>query len=95
MKLPLLLWLLPTWVSDHCVELAGNWRLSRAIDRAFAAGDTEALSVFRTGTLRATFTTDGMLARTDELVAYAELVVEADGCAYRYHRLFSGLELTA
>ncbi|MFD6186123.1 hypothetical protein [Streptomyces goshikiensis] len=95
MKLPLLLWLLPTWVSDHWVELTGNWKLTRAIDRAFAAGDSDALSVFKTGTLRATFTTKGMFARTDELVAYAELVVAADGCAYRYHRLFSHLELSA
>ncbi|MFF3863638.1 hypothetical protein [Streptomyces sp. NPDC002209] len=70
-------------------------KLSRAINQAFAAEDPESLSVFKTGTLRATFTISGMLARTDELVAYAELVVEADGCAYRYHRLFSGLELSA
>ncbi|MFD0353631.1 hypothetical protein ACFVHW_07760 [Streptomyces sp. NPDC127110] len=95
MNLALMLWLLPVWVSDHWVELTGNWKLSRAINRAFAAEDPEALSVFRTGTLRATFTTDGMLARADELMAYAELVAAADGCAYRYHRLFSELELSA
>lgn len=90
-----LLWWMPLWMADYWVELTENWKLTRAIDQALAADDPEAISVFKTGTLRATFTTEGMFARTDELVAYAELVVAADGCAYRYHRLFSELELSA
>ncbi|MFD9684104.1 hypothetical protein ACFWAD_29850 [Rhodococcus sp. NPDC059969] len=90
-----LLWWLPVWMAGYWVEFTENWKLTRAIDRAFAAGDSEALSVFKTGTLRATFTTKGMFARTDELISYAELVVAADGCAYRYHRQFSHLELSA
>ncbi|MER6522607.1 hypothetical protein ABT246_37975 [Streptomyces sp. NPDC001553] len=90
----LLCWL-PLWMADYWVELTGNWKLTRAIDSALSAGDLEALAVLKTGTLRATFTTKGMFARTDELVAYAELVVATDGCAYRYHRLFSHLELSA
>ncbi|THA47485.1 hypothetical protein [Streptomyces sp. A1136] len=90
-----LLWWMPLWMADYWVELTGNWKLTRAIDQALAAQDAEALAVFKTGTLRATFTEKGMVARTDELVAYAELVVAVDGCAYRYHRLFSHLELSA
>lgn len=80
---------LPMCVSDYRVELSRNRKLTRAIDRAFAAGDVEARSAFRTRTLAATFTVGGRAARMDELVRYAALVMAADGCPYRYHRLFS------
>ncbi|MEU9256131.1 hypothetical protein AB0D66_30385 [Streptomyces sp. NPDC048270] len=80
---------LPMWVNEYWTELSRNRQLSRAIDRALAAGDVEALSVFRTRTLAATFTVGGRCARMDELVRYAALVVASDGCAYRYHRLLS------
>ncbi|MFF4741297.1 hypothetical protein ACFY2W_36250 [Streptomyces sp. NPDC001262] len=80
---------MPHWLGDLVVELVGNWKLSRAIDRAFAAGDPEALAVFRTGTFAATFTRKGFFARGEEMVAYAERVIAADGSPYRYHRMFA------
>jgi hypothetical protein len=83
---------LPRWLTDLAVELAGHWRISRAIDRAFAAGDPEALAVFRTGTFAAVFTRRGLYARGEEFVEYARLVVEKDGSGYRYHRLFTGTD---
>lgn len=79
-------------MNNRWARLTRNWKLTRAIDKAFAAGDAEALSVFRTGTLAATFTRGGSFARTNELVAYAALVTAKDGCAYRYRRLVSAPE---
>ncbi|WP_411105027.1 hypothetical protein [Streptomyces sp. cmx-4-9] len=81
---------LPMWVGEYRTEWGRNRQLTRAIDRAFEVGDAEALSVFRTRTLAATFTVGGKYARMDELVRYAALVALSDGCAYRYHQLFSG-----
>ena len=84
--------LLPTWISDLAVDLTGHWRISRAIDRAFAAEDPQALAVFRTGALAATFTLRGCNARGEELAEYARLVMAADLSCYRYHRTFAGID---
>ncbi|NGO77741.1 hypothetical protein G6045_19045 [Streptomyces sp. YC504] len=86
---PVLMRVVPNWLSDFFVELAGHWQISRAIDRAFAAGDREALAVFKTGTLAVVFTRRGLAARGDEFVEYARRVCEADGSCYRYHRTFA------
>lgn len=83
---------LPRWLTDLAVELAGQWRISRAIDRAFAAADPEALAVFKTGTFAAVFTRRGRDARGEELMEYARLVVEKDGSGYRYRRLFAAVD---
>ncbi|MEV5279704.1 hypothetical protein ACFYMW_25560 [Streptomyces sp. NPDC006692] len=88
----LLMRLLPTWIADLSVELAGHWQISRAIDRAFAAEDPQALAVFRTGAIAATFTRRGRNARGEELAEYARLVMDADQSCYRYHRTFLNVE---
>jgi hypothetical protein len=82
--------LLPTWITDLAVDFAGHWRISQAIDRAFAAEDPQALAVFRTGAFAATFTHLGRDARGKELAEYARLVIATDLSCYRYHRTFAG-----
>ncbi|MGW2421350.1 hypothetical protein ACWC0C_19250 [Streptomyces sp. NPDC001709] len=84
--------LLPTWITDVVVDFIGHWRISRAIDRAFAAEDPQALTVFRTGAFAATFTRQGRKARGEELAKYARLVMATDLSCYRYHRTFAGIE---
>ncbi|MFJ2628979.1 hypothetical protein ACIO6T_37895 [Streptomyces sp. NPDC087532] len=88
----LMMRLLPIWVTDLAVDLAGHRRISRAIDRAFAAEDPQALTVFRTGALAATFTRRGHNARGEELAEYARLVMTTDLSFYRYHRTFAGID---
>ncbi|MGA4844684.1 hypothetical protein [Streptomyces sp. G45] len=88
----LLMRVLPNWLTDFFVELAGHWQISRSIDRAFAAGDQEALAVFKTGTFAAVFTRRGLYARGDEFVEYAHRVFEADGSCYRFHRTFADID---
>ncbi|MER6480922.1 hypothetical protein [Streptomyces filamentosus] len=76
-----------TLVADLAEEWRGHWHLSRGIDRAMAAGDMEALTCFRTGTLRAVFTRRGLYARGEEVAAYARAVLAADGDCHRVFAL--------
>lgn len=88
--MPLLLMrVLPRWLIDVFVELAGHWKTSRDIDQAIAAGDREAFVAFTTGTFAAAFTRRGLYARGDEFVEYARLVLAKDGACARYHCTFA------
>lgn len=82
----------PTCITDLAVDFAGHWRISRAIDCAFAAEDPQALAVFRTGAFAATSTRRGRDARGEELAEYARLVMATDLSFYRYLRTFPGID---
>ncbi|MFI5867672.1 hypothetical protein [Streptomyces sp. NPDC051546] len=75
-------------IRDLFTEVKGSSEMSRDIDRAIASGDREAMSTFRTGTFAAALTTEGREARGQEVVEYAQKVIEADGNGRRFHRTF-------
>ncbi|MFH9765151.1 hypothetical protein ACH4N4_30540 [Streptomyces microflavus] len=66
-------------ITDTATEVTGHASLTRDIRRAVKGGDQEAAATFRTGTLAAALTTKGCHARGQEVVAYVEKVVAADG----------------
>ncbi|MGC4925577.1 hypothetical protein [Streptomyces sp. DT117] len=66
-------------IADTATEVTGHAGLTRDIRNAVKGGDQEAAATFRTGTLAAALTTKGCNARGQEVVAYVEKVVAADG----------------
>ncbi|NUP16492.1 MAG: hypothetical protein HOZ81_10380 [Streptomyces sp.] len=70
-------------ITDTATEVSGHAGLTKDIRNVIKGGDKEAASTFRTGTLAAALTTKGRDARGDEVVAYVEKVVAADGDARR------------
>ncbi|MFF3998566.1 hypothetical protein ACFYX8_35320 [Streptomyces cyaneofuscatus] len=66
-------------IADTATEVSGHAGLTRDIRRAVKGGDQEAAATFRTGTLAAALTAKGCNARGQEVVAYVEKVVAADG----------------
>ena len=66
-------------IADTATEISGHAALTKDIREAVKSGDQEAASTFRTGTLKAALTTKGCNARGEEVVAYVEKVVAADG----------------
>lgn len=66
-------------ITDTTTEVAGHAGLTRDIKKAVKAGDREAATTFRTGTLAAALTSKGRDARGDEVVDYVAKVVAADG----------------
>ncbi|MEV6854748.1 hypothetical protein AB0M89_13175 [Streptomyces microflavus] len=66
-------------ISDTATEVSGHAGLTKDIRNAVKGGDQEAAATFRTGTLAAALTTRGCNARGEEVVAYVEKVVAADG----------------
>ncbi|MFJ3089060.1 hypothetical protein [Streptomyces sp. NPDC086838] len=72
-----------TRISDAATEVSGHAGLTKDIRKAVKRGDQEAASTFRTGTLAAALTAKGCNARGEEVVAYVEKVVAADGDGQR------------
>ncbi|WP_234316798.1 hypothetical protein [Streptomyces sp. NRRL S-15] len=66
-------------ITDTATEVSGHAALTKNIRKAVEGGDQEAASTFRTGTLAAALTAKGRDARGEEVVAYVEKVVAADG----------------
>ncbi|WP_330449736.1 hypothetical protein [Streptomyces anulatus] len=66
-------------ITDTATEVSGHAGLTKDIRKAVKGGDEEAAATFRTGTLAAALTTKGCNARGQEVVAYVEKVVAADG----------------
>lgn len=70
-------------ITGTATEVTGHAGLTRDIRNAVKGGDQEAAATFRTGTLAAALTTKGCNARGQEVVAYVEKVVAADGDSRR------------
>lgn len=68
-----------TRITDTATEVSGHASLTKDIRNAVKSGDQEAAATFRTGTLAAALTAKGCNARGQEVVAYVEKVVAADG----------------
>lgn len=66
-------------ITDTATEVTGHAALTKDIRNAVKGGDREAAATFRTGTLAAALTTKGCNARGQEVAAYVEKVVAADG----------------
>lgn len=66
-------------ITDTAAEVSGHASLTKDIRKAVKGGDQEAAATFRTGTLAAALTSKGCNARGEEVVAYVEKVVAADG----------------
>ncbi|MFI5739155.1 hypothetical protein ACIA9I_12370 [Streptomyces anulatus] len=66
-------------ITDTATEVSGHAGLTKDIRKAVKGGDQEAAATFRTGTLAAALTAKGCNARGEEVVAYVEKVVAADG----------------